>query len=126
MKLVKKIFPFALLIVLFLFVSCSDEPETETADYYVRYEANVNSKTSKVEYTVNTDTGSKTFVGGKNFSQTFGPVKKGFRASIDAYSAELTPLSVDAYIYICKGAEPWGLKAHGILCGINWLIYTID
>ena len=74
-------------LVLSLFLCCCDKDDdpssSSKAEYYVKYEGTVSAIVNgKATYTVNTETGKQTFESGKSFSQTFGPVKKGFTASI--------------------------------------------
>lgn len=93
----------------------NDEPTSSSfEEYYVKYEADVKSVYigNNIKYTVYTDTGVQTFTSGKTFSQTFGPVKKDFEASItaDANSWEIADCNVR--IYVCRGNEPFALKAN--------------
>ena len=57
--------------------------------------------------TVSTDKGSETITTSKqrSWTQTYGPVSKGFRASITAKGGWAT-----VNIYVCKGNEPFALK----------------
>lgn len=82
--------------------------------YYVRYEATATSAyhSGKMTLNVNTDTGIQTYTtSSKLYSETFGPVSKGFEASINAstnYGA-----SLNTSIYVSKGEDPFVLKASG-------------
>ena len=65
------------------FISCDKDDSERSEDstvYYVKYEA-------------------------KGATQTYGPVSKGFRASITAKGGWAT-----VNIYVCKGDEPFALK----------------
>lgn len=123
MKILEKNFFCCIVTGLMLtFSGCGDdndnEPDMPTntpvveQEYYVKYEAKVTSiYTGTLRYIVNTDNGSKTFIEGKNFSKTFGPVKKGFNASIEADLSGWFSGYADVYIYVCRGSEPFALKA---------------
>lgn len=94
-----------------------DEPnDPSSGEYYVKYEASITDpygssgkKTSK--YTVNTENGKETFNSGRSFSQTFGPVKKGFHAFIKS-ECDFVTTNNNVRIYVCKGSEPFSLKAN--------------
>ena len=83
-------------------------------DYYVRYDVTLTSVyigTMTVE--VNTEKGVQSFqTSSKTFSETFGPVNKGFNASISA-SHDLYYGTLNTSIYVCKGEDPFVLKATG-------------
>ncbi|MBR2931553.1 MAG: hypothetical protein IKC30_02285 [Rikenellaceae bacterium] len=91
--------------------SCEEPNPTETpednATYYVKYEASSSHYLSSV--TVNTDIGKQTFNArtSTTFSETFGPVNRGFDASIECAVSGLT------YIYVSKENGPFALKASG-------------
>lgn len=102
----------------FIFWSCGndneDEPNNNTSnEYYVKYEASITSKyKGTINYTVNTENGKTKFSSGNSFSQTFGPVRKGFHASITSDASDLYSVSMNAVkIYVCRGSEPFSLKA---------------
>lgn len=91
-----------------------DEPnDPSSGEYYVKYEASItSSKIGTIYYTVNTDNGQTKISGGKSFSQTYGPVKKGFHASIKSNANNLYEVSMnEVKIYVCRGSEPFSLKA---------------
>lgn len=100
--------------------SCEDstknEPDNETqeAEYYVKYEASVTTVyiSNSIVYTVNTDKGTKNFKNGNSFSQTFGPFRKGFNASVTADASNLYQAACNVKIYVCRGSEPFALKAY--------------
>ena len=92
------------------FISCekddSERNENSTV-YYVKYEAKGAMKYNIESVTVSTGKGSETIATSKqrSWSQTYGPVSKGFRANITARGGWPT-----VYIYVCKGDEPFALK----------------
>lgn len=102
--------------VFFISVVLNSCSSVEDDRYYVKYEAN-----DSIHYLgkviVNTENGIREFtVNNISFSQIFGPVKKGFIATVTAYNA--TTVS----IYVCKGEEPFVLKHAGSTRGY----YVID
>lgn len=111
-----------------------DEPQipSSNAEYYIKYEATVKVFASNgvsrgtVNYTVSTDTGTKSFTSGLSFSQTFGPVKKGFHATFSANPIGCSATSCTANIYVCRGSEPFALKANGSGVSSASTSYTID
>lgn len=120
------------LLTLLAFSSCTnDEPSpsntqqgTETdANYYVKYTAlaygGVGYENARIEsVTVETETGSKTIEPNvKSWEETYGPVSKGFKAKIQATGASKT-----VRIYVCRGEEPFVIKAEGS----SSTSYTID
>lgn len=98
-------------IIIWGFSSCF----TDNTNYYVKYEANITGiyYGAEANYTVSTENGAKTITtDSKSFSETFGPVKKGFTASITGQSEyPQTNSSMVVSIYVCKGEEPFSLKA---------------
>ena len=106
-----------------VFSSCekpNNEGPIETPEdnsfYYVKYETVSYSGTNSI--TVNTDTGKKSYSLGphKAYSETFGPVSKGFEASIKSQA------SITTRICISKNNGPFALKAEGR----GTASYTID
>lgn len=99
------------IILIMGFSSCF----TDNTNYYVKYEAKITSiyYGAEANYTVSTENGAKTITtDSKSFSETFGPVKKGFTASITGQSEyPQTNSSMVVSIYVCKGEEPFSLKA---------------
>jgi hypothetical protein len=62
--------------------------------------------------TLNTESGVQSIENStKFFSETFGPVSKGFNTSISATTNY--PTIMNTAIYVCKGNEPFVLKATG-------------
>lgn len=141
----KTLLKVALLFIFpLLMVSCGgddiDEPDMPTgqpsqndtkAEYYVRYDATIStSKQSTFKYSVSTDSGSKTFeTEAHTFSETFGPVKKGFIASIFVDASNLSyaaNCSCVVKIYVCRGKEPFALKATASGDKTATTSYTID
>ncbi|HJB71894.1 MAG TPA: hypothetical protein H9939_01040 [Candidatus Barnesiella merdigallinarum] len=122
----------SVLLTLLTFSSCTnDEPSpsntqqgTETdANYYVKYTAlaygGVGYENARIKsVTVETETGSKTIEPNvKSWEETYGPVSKGFKAKIQATGASKT-----VRIYVCRGEEPFVIKAEGS----SSASYTID
>lgn len=106
----RKIFIILLGIALFLLVSCSKDK----GNYYVRYDVSVTSiYIGTMTVGVNTEKGEQSFqTSSKTFSETFGPVNKGFRASINAgFDRPYSELNTS--IYVCRGEDPFVLKATG-------------
>ena len=71
------------------FISCDKDDSERSEDstvYYVKYEAKGAMKYNIESVTVSTDKGSETITTSKqrSWTQTYGPVSKGFRASITA------------------------------------------
>ncbi|MGR5578019.1 hypothetical protein [Bacteroides thetaiotaomicron] len=92
------------------FASCDKDDSERSEDstvYYVKYEAKGAMKYNLESVTVSTGKGSETIATSKqrSWSQTYGPVSKGFRANITARGGWPT-----VYIYVCKGDEPFALK----------------
>ncbi|MBQ1221297.1 MAG: hypothetical protein IIX78_01975, partial [Alistipes sp.] len=92
--------------------SCSKDDDINTpeekAEFYVKYKARTQYSliTSIV---VSTPEGNLTISGNRqSYEQTFGPVSKGFVCYI---KASQYPDVVE--IYVCRGAEPFALKASG-------------
>lgn len=131
MKEMKRLF-FIVTVLLsaMLICSCSksdDGTPSEEANYYVKYEA-VN-KTKHIgdvsEIIVNTDQGSKSYISDRTFSETFGPVKKGFTAKI-VCNDRTGVNSVSVSIYVSVGKEPFALKATNTASQTVSASYTID
>jgi hypothetical protein len=94
---------------------------TEDDRYYVKYEASGGGAYYYLQsVSVNTENGTRTFSDRavQSFSQTFGPVKKGFVANISVVGSSNARVS----IYVCKGEEPFALKQ----TGTTKASYTID
>ena len=117
---VKKFLFVLLAFVAPLFTSCggNDEdviiPEVED-NYYVKYEAHghashIPAAKPSISVTVNTPDGIKEYKSvGASFSQTYGPVRKGFTADIKVGGAYY----MDCQIYVSINQEPSALKAEG-------------
>lgn len=102
--------------------------DEEAVRYYVKYEAVLTSKYigNFFETVVNTDNGLVTFKGGKEFTETFGPVEKGFRCYIQGNDKSSSNNSSEVYlkIYVCRENEPFVLKAtYSGKSGINTTYY---
>lgn len=104
------------------------EDEPSNVDYYVKYEANVKTVyvTNSITYIVNTESGLQTFKTSTSFSQTFGPFKKGFETSITADASILSQADCNVRIYVCRGSEPFALKASNAGGKKVSASYTID
>lgn len=118
------------------FLSCSsgDEPKGK-ADYYVKYEVymRTNHINATKKITVSTDNGVKSYKcsDSSSFSweATYGPVSRDFIANLNctvdngsyAYASE-----IQARIYICRGQEPFVVKAEGEGKTTLSLNYQID
>lgn len=121
---------YVILCVLPLLLSC--DKDTSSADYYVKYEYNLSSSASygnkyiNKTISVNTESGIKDFTTSSNsFSETFGPVKKGFNAAITVKYESASDGTTNLRIYVCRGEEPFALKATNKAYS-NTASYTID
>ena len=102
--------PIIAIIVAFLIglTGCS----TPSNRYYVKYEVSISGmENGETHVTVNTENGEQSFITDRNFSETFGPVKKNFLAKISAYNTVPYSASINVRIYVCKGEEEFVLKA---------------
>lgn len=110
----------------FILFSCSDDEPSSA--YYVKYEASVKSVYigDNIKYTVKTENGFKTYTSGKSYSQTFGPVKKGFNAKITADARDWNIADCEVKIYVCRGEEPFALKSSNSGGKLVSTSYTID
>ncbi len=118
----KKVFIFlSIIISSFCFTSCF----SDVANYYVKYTAKVDvdgyasiSEVVEAEYTFMTDTGQETVNLNRrtSWSGTYGPVKKGFVASLSGSAvvsnASVAPMTLS--IYVRRGDEPFALKAQQV------------
>ena len=91
--------------------SCKKEETKNTTkdDYYVKYLIKGNGTYIYFsDFSVNTDQGNVSLSGYqyKSWNQTYGPVKKGFRASVSVGSPIVT-----VEIYVSKNNGPFALKA---------------
>ena len=107
----KKLFTILFLgIATLLLVSCTKDK----GNYYVKYDVTISSVyMGTMTVDVNTENGLQSFqTSSKTFSETFGPVNKGFKASVQtSYSHHAG--SLNSCIYVCKGEAPFVLKATG-------------
>ena len=102
-----------------------EEVKEEVAEYYVKYVANSQNRYFSITgVTVATDKGTQSYnyssSARKTWEQTYGPVKKGFRASITVNGDKIGNVE----IYCCRGGEPFALKASR--SGSGSLQYTIN
>ncbi len=115
-----------------LLLGCDKDSNKDSAEYYVKYEyglafnPNFGSKYYNKTISINTENGVKEFTTTSNsFTETIGPVKKGFNANItvqytDGGSGGGTP---STKIYVSRGSEPFALKASNNTSSAS---YTID
>ena len=120
-------------IILLGLTACYKEPDKEPDNYYVKYEAQIASihTGGTAKYVVSTENGSTSITSrSKTWTETFGPVKKGFTASISGetsgYGGTLT-----LNIYVCRGEEPFVIKAQQVFNSADFSVsgaisYTID
>ena len=111
------------LAIFFTLSSCEkDETEATTNDdYFIKYVIKGNGTYIYFsDFSVNTDHGNASFSGYQyhSWNQTYGPVKKGFRASVSVQSSYVT-----TEIYVSKNNGPFALKASKSGGGSS---YTID
>ena len=110
-----------------LLASCSKEEngnldikneESKASSYYVKYEAECPFPYFLRTVHVNTETGTQLFRcnSSTKFSQTFGPVSKGFIASISTSQIRST-----VSIYVSRNQEPFSLKVRSS-CGASYQI----
>lgn len=105
----KLLFFISIIAVSFcLLAGCS----TPNNRYYIKYEVTINGmENGETHVTVNTENGEQSFVTPRDFSETFGPVKRNFVAKISAYNTVPYSASITVRIYACKGEEAFVLKA---------------
>ena len=106
----KHISSFFLSAIIFIcFTSCF----TDSTNYYIKYEAKITDggyTGANVNYIVSTEKGPTTIAThSMTWTETFGPVKKGFEASI--YGEAECAGKMTLNIYVCRGEEPFVLKA---------------
>ena len=91
-----------------------DSPENDVR-YYVKYEVSVSSiYIGDLYVDAKTEKGNQLFTtSSKLFSETFGPVSKGFAASVTAHADYTITGGIYSSIYVCRGEEPFVLKATG-------------
>ena len=117
--------PIIAIIVAFLIglTGCS----TPSNRYYIKYEVTINGmENGETHVTVNTENGEQSFVTPREFSETFGPVKRNFLAKISAYNTALYAATINVRIYACKGEEAFVLKASASNNGKAEAEYRID
>ena len=118
----------AILVILISLSSCNkdkDKVEMGISDeYYVKYVIKCSQGRWYVhDFSINTGAGTQSFKDYKNtyWTQTYGPVKKGFQASATAQSV------VPAIeIYVSKNQSPFALKASKTGSDQVSVSYTID
>ena len=115
-------------LAIFIALSSCKKDETNTTtnddyndDYFVKYVIIGNGTYIYFsDFSVNTGQGNVSFSGYQyhSWNQTYGPVKKGFRASVSIQSSYVT-----TEIYVSKNNGPFALKASKSGGGSS---YTID
>jgi hypothetical protein len=115
----------SLILSIFIILSSCKRDEvkiTTTDEYYVKYAIKGNGTYNYFnKFSVNTDKGNVSFGGNqyRSWNQTYGPVRKGFRASVTSDGL------VTIEIFISKNNGPFALKASksGSQSSVS---YTID
>ena len=114
-----KRFLWVLLCVVPLFLGCDKDSEKEVYEYYVRYEYSLTSsnqfvgvqRSNKV-LSINTDSGViNVTTYDTDYTETIGPVKKGFDANITVKYDGSSSGTTNLKIYVARGSEPFALKA---------------
>ena len=103
----------AVSLAIFIALSSCKKDETKTTttndDYFIKYVITGNGTYIYFsDFSVSTNEGNKSFSGYqyKSWNQTYGPVKKGFNASVSVTSSLVT-----VEIYVAKNDGPFALKA---------------
>ena len=110
-------------VLLVILTGCS----TPSNRYYIKYEVSINGmENGETHVTVNTENGEQSFVTPREFTETFGPVKRNFVAKISAYNTALYAATINVRIYACKGEEAFVLKASNSNNGKTEAEYRID
>lgn len=107
----------ALLCSAFTMSSCSDDDDEETDQYYIKYEACITANTADAKNIVGltTPTGItySTIIGSTDTWQaTYGPVSKGFEASMTASNFENSSYHTFR-ISVSKNGSPFVVKYEG-------------
>lgn len=119
----KLLFIASIIVVSLCFLTGCDKPSNR---YYIKYEVSIDGMANgETHVTVNTENGEQSFVTPREFSETFGPVKKSFVAKISAYNTALYG-TLNVRIYACKGEEAFVLKASTSKKGEADAEYRID
>ena len=94
--------------------------ESKESSYYVKYTGETSTvHIVETTYTVATETGVdtyKTIGAGSDYSETIGPVKKGFQASIACICGETESYYIKSQrvtIEVSRDGEPFARKASG-------------
>lgn len=102
------------LLLVFSYILMMASCTKEKTNYYVKYDvaSTGTNHIGTMTLNLNTERGMQTIsTSSKVFSETFGPVSKGFEATVSA--AASYPTYLNTSIYVCKGQEPFVLKATG-------------
>jgi len=111
-------------IFLTLFSCEKDDTENTLSDsYYVKYVIRGNGTYNYFNiFSIKTAQGNQSFSGYQyhSWNQTYGPVEKGFTASVSAQG------NVTTEIYVSKNSEPFSLKASNSGSNSASASYTIN
>lgn len=116
----KKLLLLLSIATVMIMTGCSKDNDQDSpvngVRYYVKYEVFVSSSHyGDLFVDVNTEKGTQSFTipRSSSFSETFGPVSKGFAASVTARTNFTVTGGIYSSIYVCRGEEPFVLKATG-------------
>jgi outer membrane biogenesis lipoprotein LolB len=117
----------AICLMFFMLLSCSKDESNptnvaSTDEYYVKYQIKgIGIYNYFSNFSVQTEQKSQSFSGYQynSWTQTYGPVKKGFVASVSVQG------NVTAEIYVSKNNGPFALKASKSSASTS-ATYTID
>lgn len=121
---------YVILCVLPLLISCDKDSDKKSSEYYVRYEMSATTQYVSTNRTisVSTESGTKEFsINYNSFSETFGPVDKGFTANMTVNYTTSGSNTTTLKIYVARGEEPFALKETKTSGGSTVTTsYTID
>jgi len=132
-KTIKKIkmkrqllFIIALLCTVFTMFSCSNDDDENTDAYYIKYEACVTANTDEAQNIVGLATPAgnaySTIIGSTNSWQaTYGPVSKGFEASMTASRFENSSYHTFR-ISVSKNNSPFVVKKEGNYITMKYVV----
>ncbi len=108
----------------------NNNQKEEEVRYYVKYEIEIKhdraDDTMSIEFT--SEKGKEKVSGlAENWSGTYGPVKKGFKASLACSISTIGyRKEIHGRIYVCREIEPFVIKAESRKDGSLGIYYTID
>ena len=125
----QRILSWSLIIIgafaLITFSSCGKEKTDKTTDnYYIRYTITGNGAYGRFSnWTATTPQGTYTNNGyqTRSWSQTYGPIKKGFKGEVRIGNSIGNAPTID--IHVSKNSEPFALK---VTATGNYASYTIN